>query len=361
MGLTVRRSVSPGIGVVALVTACHASAPTITVQPSDARVFEGQSALFEVVTAETDNITYQWSRNGQAIPGATAARLVTAATTPEDDGATYLVVATRDGADVTSRPARLAVDPPLDLRFKWVEAPYQPEWFVDRVFSAGEGRALDGSGIAGVVSVESCGVGSCEWTFVWASSTNGMRMRFEISSLANLTPGFAGARGPDALITALDVQEPVGLYAMSVSRTTQLGDFTPALDGAVPLADLPALAASEGSLGRVITAVSSRGGLASYASYGWSLAPAAVYETRVVVATLDGLPAAAWALADDGFVITAAGSGDRAAGEYVLVGTRAQGDTLSRSIVLGHGVVGYRDYAPVARFEADRYVAVGER
>ena len=45
---------------------------------------------------------------------------------------------------------------------------------------------------------------------------------------------------------------------------------------------LQAVASAEGAQGRVLTAVSYRGGLVTYVSHGWSLAPSAVYEAQVV-------------------------------------------------------------------------------
>ena len=51
------------------------SAPTITTQPANQSVQAGQSATFSVVATGSAPLTYQWRKNGTAIPGATGAQL----------------------------------------------------------------------------------------------------------------------------------------------------------------------------------------------------------------------------------------------------------------------------------------------
>ncbi len=88
-----------------------AIAPSITTQPTDAQVKEGQTAQFTVVATGTAPLSYQWSKNGSAIAGANTSAYTTAPTTRADDGAQFVVVVTNSGGSATSRSAKLAVTP----------------------------------------------------------------------------------------------------------------------------------------------------------------------------------------------------------------------------------------------------------
>lgn len=140
---------------------------------------------------------------------------------------------------------------------------------------------------------------------------------------------------------------------MSLSRTTQVGEFTPVVQGSVAPDQLQAIASSEGANGRVLTAVSYQGRLVSYVSYGWSRATSAVYEARVVPTTVDAVAADAGSLAAEGYAITAFGAGNGAANGLMLVGTRGQGDTTPRLlevVTLAGGTPPPQGYAIVGFF-----------
>src|SRR6202008_3245763 len=64
-------------------------APTITTQPASQTVTAGQTATFAVVAAGTAPLSYQWRKNGVAIPGATSSSYTTLATTTSDSGSTF--------------------------------------------------------------------------------------------------------------------------------------------------------------------------------------------------------------------------------------------------------------------------------
>ncbi len=86
------------------------TAPVITLQPSSISVNAGQSALFTVVATGTPPPTYQWRKNGTAIPGATGNTLnIPSATTLDSLGA-YTVVVSNAAGSVTSNPATLTVN-----------------------------------------------------------------------------------------------------------------------------------------------------------------------------------------------------------------------------------------------------------
>lgn len=82
-------------------------APVITAQP--ANVTTSTTATFKVVATGTPTPTYQWKKDGLAIPGATSASYTTLPTTLADSGARYSVVVTNSVGSVTSTDALLTV------------------------------------------------------------------------------------------------------------------------------------------------------------------------------------------------------------------------------------------------------------
>jgi len=84
--------------------------PSITTQPTDQTVSEGQTARFTVTATGTEPLRYQWMKNGVDIPLATNASYTTPPTTMADNGAIYSVLVGNDGGTVTSDNARLTVN-----------------------------------------------------------------------------------------------------------------------------------------------------------------------------------------------------------------------------------------------------------
>ncbi len=91
----------------------NAVAPTITTQPANQSVTAGATATFSVVASGTAPLTYQWSKGGTAIGGATAASYTTPATVLSDNGSTFTVVVTNSGGSKTSLAATLTVAAPV--------------------------------------------------------------------------------------------------------------------------------------------------------------------------------------------------------------------------------------------------------
>jgi hypothetical protein len=83
--------------------------PQITTQPSNQTVPSGQRGTFRVVATGTAPITYQWSKNGTAIAGATAATYTTPATTIADSGSTFSVTVSNAFGSEPSGTATLTV------------------------------------------------------------------------------------------------------------------------------------------------------------------------------------------------------------------------------------------------------------
>lgn len=91
------------------------TAPVITGQPQSATVTAGKAATFTVVASGTAPLSYQWQRGGAAISGATSASYSTAATTAQDNGATFTVVVSNAAGSATSSAATLTVNSPPSI------------------------------------------------------------------------------------------------------------------------------------------------------------------------------------------------------------------------------------------------------
>jgi len=87
-------------------------APAITAQPLSQTVTAGTSVSLSVAATGTPVPTYQWQKNGDGIPGATAASLTLNPVTVSDAG-NYTVVVTNSSGAVTSATALLTVNLPV--------------------------------------------------------------------------------------------------------------------------------------------------------------------------------------------------------------------------------------------------------
>ena len=86
-------------------------APTITTEPQDLTVLEGDRAVFSCRADGLPAPTYRWQRNGEDIPGATESTYVIEAVTLQDDGARFRCVVTNEAGSAVSREALLTVLP----------------------------------------------------------------------------------------------------------------------------------------------------------------------------------------------------------------------------------------------------------
>jgi hypothetical protein len=77
------------------------------VQPQPQTVTTGSAATFSVTASGTAPLTYQWSKNGTAIAGATTSTYTTPATALADSGASFSVVVSNSMGQVTSNAASL--------------------------------------------------------------------------------------------------------------------------------------------------------------------------------------------------------------------------------------------------------------
>ena len=92
----------------AVVVGVHA--PVITGHPQNASISPGEIASFSVVATANPPPTYQWQKNGTAIPGATGAVYTTPAATAADNGAAYRVMITNAEGTTISNDSTLTVN-----------------------------------------------------------------------------------------------------------------------------------------------------------------------------------------------------------------------------------------------------------
>src|SRR5258708_23599810 len=85
--------------------------PSITAQPANQTVTAGQTATFSVTAAGTAPLTYQWSKNGGAISGATSSSYTSPATASSHNGSQFSVVLSNSTASDPSGPTRLTAHP----------------------------------------------------------------------------------------------------------------------------------------------------------------------------------------------------------------------------------------------------------
>ena len=82
--------------------------PSITADPSDVSVTEGEPASLSI-TATGTSLTYQWKRNGTDIIGADSSTYTISSTSFSDSGVTFTCVVSNDSGADTSNAAILAV------------------------------------------------------------------------------------------------------------------------------------------------------------------------------------------------------------------------------------------------------------
>lgn len=88
--------------------------PAIVNPPQNQTVTEGASVAFSVTATGTAPLTYQWLKNGESLPGASAASLSFSAVRTTDTG-NYSVVVSNSAGAVTGGPALLTVKPLVAL------------------------------------------------------------------------------------------------------------------------------------------------------------------------------------------------------------------------------------------------------
>lgn len=86
--------------------------PTVTQQPTDQTVTQGQPATFAVSVTGTAPFSYQWQRNMMNINGATSSSYTISSTVMSDNGAKFRCLVSNAFGSTTSNEATLNVQPP---------------------------------------------------------------------------------------------------------------------------------------------------------------------------------------------------------------------------------------------------------
>jgi hypothetical protein len=243
-----------------------------------------------VTAGGTTPLTYQWSENGTAVLGATNAVFNTAILAPGDDASTFLVTIANSLGSVTSNSVSVNVGPRApqvgDLRFQQVD-------------SASTSSGLSAGGVQSQV----------------------------YGGNAQVFPDSVGT----PLRIGTDCTGVNNAYAISSIQSSQASGFSFTSNSILP-AQAQALASQLGQQSQVITAISYDScGDVFFLAYAWQ-GDTNVYEVTLVATTIDNVGAAATSLAAEGYIITALG-GNPTNG-FLIVGTRVQGDTLARPMLV---------------------------
>ncbi|HLV87127.1 MAG TPA: hypothetical protein VKV39_09145 [Candidatus Sulfotelmatobacter sp.] len=326
------------------------AAPSITGEPGNQSTRVGQTATFAVTAAGTGPLSYQWSRNQTTIPGANSASYTTPSAVATDNGAVFTVTVTNSVGSVSSSPATLTVGPrapaPGDIRFQQVAAastlPGLIPGGIHSVVFAGLGQFFGNAVGTPLTMGANCNSGSgsalnCAWafsTFPLPTGVTGLTTNYQgfdskvfppNSQLQSLVDGHN-------VFTSLDLELDNDCYSASWIESSSSGGFIFAQQSIDPT-QLQAVATALGGQGSVITAISfDASGNAFFTSFTWTSDTSTIFEVKTATATLDTIAAQATALGNAGYIITAFG-GNPTNG-FLLVGTRVQGDTMPRPILI---------------------------
>lgn len=323
-----------------------ATPPQIVNQPNSQTIPLGSIAALSVTANGTAPLTYQWSKAGTLVAGATAPTYSTNPFDLSDDGATYTVTVTNAIGTATSQTATLKLGPrspaPKDLRFQQVASPSTANGYTGNLsinmlalqelhFSNLIGSPLSvGPGCEGSVP----DLFNCGWLINVFNQPNGVPAiatdygSFRFSQMASV---IARLSQPNIVITGLDLRTSFDSMAVSWVTDSSVGGYTLTLQSA-PVQGISAAVNQDAAHGRVTTAISFINGQFDYTAYAWDQDPITVYETSVALCSKKTAGQAAQGLAQQGYIITAIGGND--VDGVVMVGTRVKGDSLPRPILV---------------------------
>jgi hypothetical protein len=190
-------------------------APTFTLQPQSVSVGEGGFASFSAQAVGFPAPTYQWFKDGVAIPDATGASLLISNVSIANEGSYHVVASNGIEPDAVSASAQLSVVP-----LPVITVQPQPA-----NLAIVEGAALNLS-----VSAESEGTITYQWRRNGVPVPDGSASTFSIANISRANAGTyrvlvsneAGGVLSDAVV--VDVHYPPAIVEQPVSVTVLLGD-----------------------------------------------------------------------------------------------------------------------------------------
>ena len=163
------------MGLFGAAAANGSTGPSIFMQPQSQTVTIWHEATFSVLAGGTGPLSYQWSRNGIVIPGATSSSYTTPPVAPLESGATFTVVVSNGAGSVTSQQAELTV---VALR----AAPAITTQPIDQTVVAGQSARFT------VVAI-----GTAPLLYQWRK--NGIEIRSASESFYTMPPASAADNG----------------------------------------------------------------------------------------------------------------------------------------------------------------------
>jgi hypothetical protein len=325
-------------------TAPPSQAVVIVTQPANQYVPLDRAANFTVSATGTAPLSYQWSKNGVEIAGATSSSYTTPDVSLTDSGAAFQVTVKNASSSATSGIATVTAGaraPKMgDLRLllaqqvtasglgqnggETTEILTGNKDSINNAIGSPLGIGTSGMCVSGIEY-------DCSWPFSVSnlpSGVTGLSMFYQGDAYPSFDSDLQAVVAPNVVLTSLDFEPANKAYAMSWVETTGAGgfDFRREVVGPSQIQDA---VEQDGGESRVVTAVSfDAAGQANLISYGWQGDTTTVYETQAIVSQPQNVAAAATTLANEGYIISAFG-GDDTDG-YVLIGTRVKGDTLPR-------------------------------
>ncbi|HKA40840.1 MAG TPA: beta-propeller fold lactonase family protein [Burkholderiales bacterium] len=204
---------------------------SITGQPIDQEVTAPATATFTVVAEGTAPLTYQWKKNGIAVPGATSPSYTTPPTALGDDGATFTAVVTNSGGTLTSSPATLHVAPaPPSALFAYVANQSDNNVSVFRV-DRSTGALLAASPATSPTGSAPSATATAQGRFLYVGC-NGKVDAFRVNLNTGALTAIAGSPYAVAGVSGSAVAvSPDGTYLYAGGGATKLYSFHISADG----------------------------------------------------------------------------------------------------------------------------------
>lgn len=349
-------------------SAAGAVAPIVTTAPATQAVFFGDTVTFTVAATGTPAPTFQWRKNGVAIPGATntSFTLPSAALT---DAGTYDVVVTNAGGSFASAPATLTVSQRSQtITFTAPTATYPAGTAVPLTATASSGLPVSYTIVSGAGAISGSMLTGFSATVVVGASQPGNATGYAAATQVNQTFAFvSGGLAPFLFTTPLD--QTVNAGAAVTFSAAATGTPAPAWqwqkDGAAvagaTTATLTLASAALADAGRyTVTATNNAGSASASAALTVRAAPVVVAPPAsqtvfagasvTFSATITGFPAPAFQWRKNGTAIAGATAAALTlpavsaadAARYDVVATNPLGSATSAAAAL---VVTTRDFS----------------